>query len=116
MQTEELKNLALAALDDVKAQDVVTLDVTDKSNFTDVMIVATGTSSRHVVACASNVKDACKQAGRPALGMEGEEQGEWVLVDLGDVIVHVMQQPTRDLYQIEKLWSVEPNREAPDTE
>lgn len=95
---------------DVKAKDITLIDVKDKSNFTDIMVVATGTSNRHVVACASNVRDECKKAGHPALGMEGEDAGEWVLVDLGDVIVHVMQQETRDLYQLEKLWSVEPNR------
>lgn len=111
-KTETLKNLAINALEDMKAQDITILDVTDKCNFTDVMIVATATSSRHASACANNVHVECKEAGNRPLGTEGKDTGEWVLVDLGDVIVHVMQQAARDLYQVEKLWEFEPNRDT----
>lgn len=107
VQAETTKKLALQALEDLKARDIVVLDVRIQANFTDYMIVASGTSSRHVISIAAAVVDAAKLANMPPYGVEGEDVGEWVLVDLGDVIVHVMLPDTRRFYEIEKLWSEE---------
>jgi ribosome-associated protein len=106
MQTDELKNIALKALEDLKGVDIVDYDVRDMTTVTDVMIIASGTSDRHVKSLADAVVMACKKAGVPPLGVEGEQEGEWVLVDLGDVVVHVMQPRIREFYALEKLWSV----------
>lgn len=106
LTTEQLKDLALAALDDLKAQDVQVLDVRGMTSITDVMIIASGTSDRHIKALADNVVEAAKKHGVQPLGVEGETSREWVLVDLGDVIVHVMHPQTRAFYNLEKLWTV----------
>jgi len=106
LSTEQLKALVLAALDDLKAQDVQVIDVRDKASFTDLMIIASGTSDRHIKALADNVVEAAKKHGAQPLGVEGETSREWVLVDLGDIIVHVMHPQTRAFYNLEKLWSV----------
>lgn len=112
MQAEQLKTLAVQALEDVKAINVAEFDVRGMTAVTDFMIVATGTSDRHVKSLANAVVVACKKAGVKPLGIEGEREGEWVLVDLGDVVVHVMQPRIREFYALEKLWSVtEQNRE-----
>lgn len=107
MTTEELKQLAINALEDLKAEDILVLDVKGKTTITDWVIVATGSSSRHVRSIANNVAVEAKKANTPHLGSEGEEDGEWVLVDLGDVIVHVMQRQAREYYDLESLWSVD---------
>ena len=107
VQTETVKKLALRAMEDLKADDIVVLDVRMQASFTDFMLFASGTSSRHVKSIASAVIDAAKLADMPPFGVEGEDVGEWVLVDLGDVIVHVMLPDTRRFYEIEKLWSEE---------
>ncbi len=106
MQTEALKQVALQALDDLKGNDITEMDVRDMTSVTDVMIVASGTSARHVKSLADAVVLACKKAGVPPLGVEGEREGEWVLVDLGDVVVHAMQPRIREFYALEKLWTV----------
>ena len=107
MTIDELKQLAVSALEDLKAEDILVLDVKGKTTITDWIIVATGSSSRHVRSIANNVAIEAKKANAQHLGTEGEEDGEWVLVDLGDVIVHVMQQQAREFYDLESLWSVD---------
>jgi ribosome-associated protein len=112
LSIEELKQLILTALDDMKAVDVVELDVKGKTSVTDLIIIASGTSSRHVKSIAANVAlDAKKQDSQP-LGVEGETEGEWVLVDLGDIVVHVMQPHVREFYSLEKLWSFDEPEEV----
>jgi ribosome-associated protein len=93
-----------AALD-VKAEDVVTLDVKELSSFADVFVVATGRSDRQVRAIADSIEAAARAAGVPPLGIEGQAEGHWVLIDLDDVIVHVFTPETRERYAIERLWS-----------
>ena len=92
------------ALADAKALDVVVLDVQKISDFTDYMVIATGTSTRHVTSVADRVIDALRMTGVRATGVEGREVGEWVLIDFGGAVVHVMRQQTRDFYNLEKLW------------
>lgn len=112
MTSEELRDLALKQLEDMKAKDIKVLDVRDKTSITDIMVVATGTSARHVKSLAEAVAFKARQAGNPPLGVEGLKEGEWALVDLNSVILHVMQSKVRDYYQLERLWSVD----GPDTE
>jgi len=95
------------ALDDLKALEPVVLDVRSLSSVMDWMVVASGTSSRHVKSLADNVLMKAKERGIRPLGVEGERVGEWVLVDFGDVVVHVMQPAIRDFYDLERLWSVQ---------
>ena len=112
MQLEVLKELVVDALDDMKAVDVVVMDVRGKTSITDYMIVATGTSDRHVKSITETVAFKAKEAGEAALGIEGAEQGEWALLDLNGVVLHVMQAKVRDFYQLERLWSLDaPNDE-----
>ncbi|MCK5720388.1 MAG: ribosome silencing factor [Thiomargarita sp.] len=92
------------ALEDKKAQDITILDVRKRSSITDFMVVATGRTARQVIALAQNVIQEAKSFGHRPLGEEGRDVGEWVLVDLGDILVHIMQAETRDFYQLEKLW------------
>jgi len=107
MKTNEVKELVLESLTDMKARDIVVLDVAESSTFTDLMIICSGGSNRQVKAIAGEVVLRTKAANIPPLGVEGDNAAEWVLVDLGDVVVHVMQQSTRDFYQLEKLWDPE---------
>lgn len=106
MTIDEIRTIVRKALEDLKAEDVVELDVTDKTSITDYIFVATGTSNRHVKSIANNVVTDSKHAGLLPLGVEGEKEGEWVLVDMGDVIVHVMQASVREFYDIESLWKM----------
>jgi len=103
---DRLRSLVLAALDDLKARDVREIDVRDKSSVTDLLVVASGTSSRHVKSIADEVVKKAKQAGLPPIGVEGQREAEWVLVDLGDIVVHVMLPRTREFYGLERLWTV----------
>ena len=98
--------LVAAALDDLKANDVSVLDVRHLTSVTDTMVVAAGRSDRHVRAIADAVVERCNDAGVKPFGVEGQLAGEWVLVDLGDVVVHVMLPRVRDFYQLEKLWDI----------
>ena len=104
MQTNELVAFVVDKVDDMKARDIVTLDVRGKSSVTEFMIVCSGTSNRHTKSIADYVAAEVKKAGIPALGIEGQGSGEWVLLDLDDVVVHVMLEESRNFYQLEKLW------------
>lgn len=111
MQTEQLVELVIAALEDLKAQDIVSIDVRDKTSITDVMVIASGSSSRQVKALADNVLEKTKEQGIRPVGSEGLDSGEWGLIDLGNVVVHVMQPATREFYDLERLWrGAEQNR------
>jgi ribosome-associated protein len=101
---EQLKAFVVDKIENLKARDIIDLDVSDKSTVTDTMLVCSGNSKRHVISIAENVVVEAKQAGNPPLSIEGRESGDWVLVDLGDVVLHVMQDEARDFYQLEKLW------------
>jgi ribosome-associated protein len=111
MDSEQLSELVIAALEEVKAHDIVKLDVRDMTTVTDYMIVASGTSSRHVKALADAVAEKSREAGHRPVGVEGEEGGEWVLLDLQDTLVHVMLPRVREFYNLEKLWSIRPASE-----
>ncbi|MGZ8215960.1 ribosome silencing factor [Methylomagnum sp.] len=104
MHTEDLLQLVLNTLDDGKGRDIKALDVRGKTNIADYMVIASGTSERHVKSLAGHVAEEAKKNEVPPLGMEGENVGEWVLVDLGDIIVHVMKPQAREFYQLEKFW------------
>jgi len=110
MQSEQLKDVVVAALEEIKAKDIVVLDVHKLTSITDIMVIASGTSSRQVKALADNVVEKAKATGCRPLSVEGEREGEWILVDLADVVVHVMLPTTRDFYQLEKLWGMEERR------
>lgn len=105
MTTEQLQQFALTKLDDMKAKDIISLAVSELTDMTDYMIIASGTSNRHVRSIAGNLVSKAKEAGISIIGVEGEDTGEWVLVDFSDVIVHVMQEETRQFYDLEKLWT-----------
>lgn len=99
-----LKDFVVDKIDDLKGQDIITLDVRGKSGITDCMVICTGISSRHVMSIADHVVQASRAAGLMPLGVEGKNAVDWIVVDLGDVIVHVMQEESRRLYELEKLW------------
>jgi ribosome-associated protein len=101
-----LAEVVTAALDDLKAQNVAVLDVSGLTDVTDTIVIASGTSDRHVKSLAGRVLERAKEAGFRSLGIEGERDGEWVLVDLQDVIVHLMLPRVREFYALEKLWDV----------
>lgn len=116
MQAEASKKMALEALDALKANNVVVLDVREIASFTDYMIFASGSSRRHVGAIAESVVEAAKASNQPPVGVEGEDVGEWILVDLGDVVVHVMLPDVRLYYELEKLWGEELAGDADSTD
>lgn len=103
---KSLLQLVATALDGLKAADVQVLDVRHLTTVTDAMVIASGRSDRHVRAIAAAVVEQCKRAGHQPLGVEGERSGEWVLVDLADVVVHVMLPRVREFYSLEKLWDL----------
>ena len=107
MEPEKLKDLVVTALEDLKGIDVRVLDVRGMTAITDFMVVVSGTSDRHVKSLARNVLDTARERGVRPFGVEGEQAGEWVLVDLRDVVIHVMRPQMRDFYNLEKLWSVD---------
>ena len=110
MQTDDIKTLVFNALDDMKAQNITTLDVRGRTSVTDWMIIATGTSNRHVAAVIANVEEKAKHAGLKINGTEGRAASDWVLLDLIDVVVHVMTDQARHFYDLERLWG-EPSKE-----
>lgn len=112
MSPEELRDLAHAALDGMKAVDVCVLDVRRSSTITDYMLVASGTSDRHVRAIVDGVVEAARERGLKPLGIEGERYAQWALVDLGDVVVHIMRPEVREFYQLEKLWGFDGGAEG----
>lgn len=107
MKTEKLVQVVVAALEDVKALDVRVLDVRHRTSITDVMVIASGSSDRQLRALSNNVIVKAKEGGVNPIGVEGERSGEWVLVDLGDVVVHVMLPKIREFYGLERLWGGE---------
>ncbi|SHF05121.1 ribosome-associated protein [Microbulbifer donghaiensis] len=111
----KIKDIAVAALEDLKGKDIVSLDVSELSDVMDSLVICTGTSSRQVKSLADNVVEEGKKAGVRPIGVEGMDQGDWVLVDYGDLVVHVMLADVRSFYDLEKLWSMTPNtREGAD--
>ena len=112
MDSKALCKLVTDALDSVKAQDVTQLDVRDLTTVTDYMVVASGTSNRHVKALADAVAEHAREAGHKPAGIEGEDGSEWILLDLHDVLVHVMLPRVREFYNLEKLWSLRPANDA----
>lgn len=104
MPLDKLQQLVITSLEDGKAENLVILDVSAASSVTDCMIIATGKTSRQVNALARNLEQKLKQENIEHLGIEGLDAGEWVLLDLGDLVVHLMQPATRDFYALEELW------------
>lgn len=109
MQADNLLTITQTVLDERKGHDIVTLDVRDKTSFTDYMVIVTGTSDRHLKSMCDYVAQATKEQGYPSLGIEGDLGSDWILLDLGDVIVHAMTAQSREHYALEKLWSVGPS-------
>jgi len=107
MKSLELQKLIVQSLEDMKGQEITVLDVSERTTVTDWMVVVTGTSQRHVKSMANEVIEKSKAAGVRPLGAEGESEGSWVLVDLGDVLAHIMTRESRDFYALEKLWSID---------
>ena len=108
LSPRKIADYAISVLEDHKATDIRCLDVSHLTSIMDYMIVATGRSGRHVRALGDALVESCKERGIEILGAEGKEAGEWLLVDLVDVVVHVMLPRTREFYDIEKLWDISP--------
>jgi len=106
---KDLTQWVTDSADDLKGKDIRVLDVKGQATFTDVMVFVTGTSTRHVKSIAQTIAEKAKKEGCPALGVEGEADADWVLVDLGDVVAHVMTEQGREHYQLEALWSADSN-------
>lgn len=105
LETEQLKAFVIEKIEDMKGRDIVALNITDKASFADYMVICSGSSNRHVKSIANSVGMECRAKGLEPLGMEGNDVGEWALVDLGDIIVHVMTDEQRDKYNLEQLWA-----------
>jgi ribosome-associated protein len=112
MQAEDILKIVQDVLDERKGQHIITLDVRDKTSFTDYMVLVTGTSDRHLKSLCDYVSEKLKENGVKPLGVEGDLGSDWVLLDLGDVIVHAMTAQAREFYQLEKLWSVDKAKES----
>jgi ribosome-associated protein len=105
MRFHKLQQVAVAALEDIKARDIAVFDVRPQTSLYDTLVIASADSNRQVKALANHVRDKLKEAGATIIGVEGEETGEWVLVDAGDIVVHVMQPAVRAYYNLEELWA-----------
>ena len=116
MDLKEIENLIVETLEDSKARDIQVMDVAGISSFSDLMVVATGTSTTHVRSVGEHVSQAFKQAGEPPLGVEGGPQPDWVLVDLGNAVVHILTEGARAHYAIEKLWDVKSQQKIAEAE
>lgn len=112
MELEQMKLAVVDALEDIKAFDITVMDVRQLTTLTSYMIVASGNSTRQCKAIADNVREKLKEKGADLSGVEGEKDGEWVLVDLGEIVVHVMVPATRAYYNLEQLWSESQSRRA----
>lgn len=112
MQADAVVKIVEGILDERKGQFIRTINVKNKTSFTDYMILVTGTSDRHIKSLCDHVAEKMKELGAPALGLEGDLGSDWVLLDLGDVIVHAMTAQAREFYQLEKLWSVDQTSDA----
>jgi ribosome-associated protein len=112
LNTDQLLDLVVSALEDFKAIDTLVIDVSGQSPLTERMVIASGNSTRHVKSMAENLVVKAKAEGNPPLGIEGQKEGEWVLVDLNDVIVHLMLPQTRAFYNLEKLWEASANHRS----
>lgn len=112
LTTDQLQQLVVSSLEDFKAADIVIIDVADRSPLTERMVIASGNSTRHVKSMAENLIVKAKAADKPPLGVEGAREGEWVLVDLNDVIVHLMLPQSRAFYNLEKLWEASADRRS----
>lgn len=108
MDIKKLQTVVVDALEDVKGQDIVLFDTTNLTSLFDRIAVVSGTSNRQTKALAASVRDKVKEAGGDVVGLEGEDTGEWVLVDLGDMIVHIMQPAIRQYYRLEEIWGEKP--------
>lgn len=107
-RTSKLQSTTVVALEDIKARDITVLDVRKLTSLYDTLIIASAESSRQAKALAQHVREALKSAGASIIGVEGEENGDWVLVDAGDIVVHIMQPATRAYYNLEELWTAQP--------
>jgi ribosome-associated protein len=105
MALKQLTQTAVSALEDIKARDITVLDVRTLTSFYDTLVIASAESNRQVKALAQHVREKLAEAGATIIGTEGEESGEWVLVDCGDIVVHVMQPAVRAYYNLEELWT-----------
>ena len=112
MRLNKLQKIAVSALEDIKASDIKVLDVRKLTSLYDSLVIASADSNRQVKALAHHVRDKLKEAGADVIGVEGAETGEWVLVDCGDIVVHVMQPAVRSYYNLEELWESAPARRA----
>lgn len=108
MQTAKLQKIAVAALEDIKARDIEVINTSKLTSMFDRIVIASADSTRQVKALARNVQEKVREAGCEVVGVEGEGSGEWVLVDLGSVVVHVMQPAVRSHYNLEELWKLTP--------
>jgi len=108
MDIRKLQKIVVSALEDIKGKDIEIINTTKLTSMFDRMVIATGDSNRQVKALARNVHEKVREAGGEVLSIEGEETGEWVLVDLGDIVVHVMQPTVRQYYNLEELWQATP--------
>jgi ribosome-associated protein len=105
MRFDKLQQVAVAALEDIKARDIAVFDVRKQTSLYDTLIIASADSNRQVKALANHVREKLKDAGATIIGVEGEQAAEWVLVDAGDIVVHVMQPAVRSYYNLEELWA-----------